>query len=76
MKTFQGSLFFAAASLALLLPSPQGRSQQPLPTDPLAAIQALSTANDDLLKRQEATLKDLVEMTDTAREVRIFARRG
>ena len=76
MKTFQGPLFFAAASLVLLLPSPHGRSQQPLPTDPLTAIQALSTASDDLLKRQEATLKDLSEMTDTAREARIFAKRG
>ena len=77
MKTIQGSLFFtAAAVLALLLPSPRARSQQPLPTDPLAAIQALSTANDDLLKRQEGTLKELSEMTDIANEVRIYSRRG
>ena len=69
-------LLLAAAALALFLPGPHGRSQQPLPTDPLAAIQALSTAEDDLLKRQEATLKDLSEMTDTAREARIFAKRG
>ena len=76
MKNLQNPFFFAAAALALFLPAPRGRSQQPLPTDPLAAIQALGTANDDLLKRQEATLKDLVEMTDTAREVRIFTKRG
>ena len=76
MKTFQGSLFFAAAALVLFLPAPHGGSQQRLTTDPLAAIQALGTANDDLLKRQEATLKDLSEMTDTAREARIFAKRG
>ena len=69
-------LFLAAAALTLLLPAPHGRSQQPLPLDPLAAIQALSTADDDLLKRQEATLKDLSEMTDTAREAKIFAKRG
>lgn len=76
MKNFRSPLIFAAAVLALCLPAPRSQSQQPLPTDPLAAIQALGTANDDLLKRQEATLKDLVEMTDTAREARIFARRG
>ena len=34
------------------------------------------TANDDLLKRQDATLKDLTEMTDTANEIRIYSRRG
>ncbi len=48
----------------------------PLPDDPLAAIQALQKANDDLLKRQDDTLKDLTDMTDTANEVRIFSRRG
>ena len=69
-------LFLTVAALALLLPAPHGQSQQPLPADPLSAIQALSTANDDLIKRQEATLKDLSEMTDTAREARIFAKRG
>ena len=76
MKTIHGPFFLAAAALALLLPAPRVHSQQALPTDPMAAIQTLSTANDDLLKRQEATLKDLSEMTDLANEVRIFARRG
>ena len=76
MKTIHSSLFLAAAVLALFLPAPRVHSQQPLPADPLAAIQALSTANDDLLKRQEATLKDLSEMTDLANEVRIFSKRG
>ncbi len=48
----------------------------PAATDPLTAIQALQTANEDLLKRQDATLKDLTEMTDQANEIRIFSRRG
>ena len=69
-------LFLGAATLALLLPAPRGQSQQSSPADPLAAIQALDAANEDLLKRQEATLKDLSEMTDVAREAKIFARRG
>ena len=51
-------------------------SQVVAPVDPLATIQALQTTNDDLLKRQEATLKDLSDMTDTAREVRILSKRG
>ena len=76
MKKLQGSLFIAAAAPAMFLPAPRSHSQQPLPTDPLAAIQALSTANEDFLKRQEATLKDLSDMTDTAREVRLFSKRG
>lgn len=76
MKTVNTSFLIAAAALAVLLPTRHIESQTVAPADPLAAIQALQTANDDLIKRQEATLKDLTDMTDTAREVRIFARRG
>ncbi len=48
----------------------------PASTDPMTELQDLQTANDDLLKRQDATLKDLSDMTDQANEVRIFSRRG
>ena len=67
-----------AVVLAVGLPSSQVRSQLLVPNagDPLTQLQALGTANDDLLKRQEATLKELTDLTDTAREVRIFSRRG
>ena len=69
--------FVAALVLAVGLPSSNVRSQLLAPaTDPLIQIQTLGTANDDLLKRQEATLKELTDMTDTAREVRIYSRRG
>ncbi len=76
MKYVNVPLFCVVAALALLLPAPCLRSQLAVPTDPLATIQAMETANDDLLKRQDATLKDLSDMTDTAREVRILAKRG
>ena len=76
MKSFHFSPFLVAAAFAVLLPVSRIESQQVAPADPLAAIQALGTANDDLLKRLEATLKDLSDMTDTAREVRILARRS
>ena len=76
MKSLNLSMFVVAAALAVLLPAARIESQVVAPADPLAAIQALQTANDDLIKRQEATLKDLSDMTDTAREVRILARRG
>ena len=36
----------------------------------------MQTANDDLIKRQEATLADLAEITETANQVRIFSKRG
>ena len=71
---------FPAAVLALaalLTPSASVRSQlAPLPNDPGAALQSLQQTNADLLKRQEATLKELEALTTEAREARIFARRG
>ncbi len=76
MKLLRLPPLFVAAAFAVLLPVAHIESQTVAPADPLAAIQALQTANDDLLKRQDATLKDLSDMTDTAREVRIFSKRG
>ncbi len=77
MKTSLPVLALFTFVLVLSLPATRIQSQLALPpTDPLATMQALQTANEDLLKRQEATLKELTEMTDTANEVRIFSRRG
>ncbi len=77
MKTTSYFLLLLVALLVCALPSNRLQSQAlPPPADPLTAIQALQTANDDLIKRQEATLKDLSDMTDAAREAKIFARRG
>ena len=76
MKT---NFFYLASGLvlALLLPSSQGRSQLALPpADPLVLLQTMQKNNDDLLKRQETTLKDLADLTEAARQVRIFSKRG
>ena len=77
MKSLSTPLAFAAVLLALLLPSAQIRSQlAPLPDDPLSALQVLQKANDDLLKRQDDTLKALTDATATANEIRIYGHRG
>lgn len=75
MKT---SLLLFAALAAMALPCAQVRSQAllPAPGDPLVTLQALIKANDDLLKRQETSFNDLVELTSSAREARIFSKRG
>ncbi len=66
-----------AAALLAALPSSRLLSQAaPFPTEPLAALQTLQTTNDDLIKRQEGTLKDLSDATDDAREMRIYSKRG
>ena len=77
MKLFSSPLIYVAVLLALLLPSAQMRSQlAPLPDDPLSALQVLQKTNDDLLKRQDDTLKALTDATTTANTIRIFTRRG
>lgn len=72
------SLLFLAAFAAMALPCAQLRSQAllPAPADPVAALQALLKTNEELLKRQEASLAELVELTSTARDARIFSKRG
>ena len=77
MKITPSPILLAVAVLVCTLPSARLNSQAvPLPAEPLAALQTLQTANDDLIKRQEATLKDLSDITDDARELRIFSKRG
>ena len=69
-------LYCAGAALALALPSSHVRSQAVAPADPVAALQALETANEDLLKRQDDTSQDLTDMTATAQEIRLYVSRG
>ena len=78
MKTLSLLPMVAAAAFTLLLPSSQVQSQTaaPFPDDPLTALQVLQKGNDDLLKRQDDTLKTLTDLTATANEIRIFSRRG
>ena len=77
MKSFSRLSAVVAVLLALLLPSARTHSQiAPLPDDPLAALQVLEKANDDLLKRQDDSLKSLTELSNAANEIRVFSRRG
>ena len=77
MKLSYPFLALAAVATTLSLPAASSHSQlAPAAVDPVTELQALQTANDDLLKRQDATLKDLTDMTDTANEIRIFSRRN
>jgi hypothetical protein len=42
----------------------------------IKALQAMKTANDEILKQQAATLERLDEMEKAAQEIRIFTKRG
>ena len=42
----------------------------------LQAIQAMKAANDEILKRQAATLLQLEEMEKAAEQIKIYSKRG
>lgn len=74
MKT--SFLFLVAAALALPCSGVRSQALLPPPGDPSVTLQTLIKANDELLKRQEASFNELVELTGAAREARIFSKRG
>jgi len=42
----------------------------------LQALQAMKTANDEILKRQASTLLQLEEMEKAAEQIKIYSKRG
>ena len=42
----------------------------------IQTLERIKSANDDVLKRQEATLRQLDEMQQAAEELKIFSKRG
>ena len=78
MNSFSKLPLLIAILFALACCPPRELHSQlaPLPDDPLAALQVLQKANDDLLKRQDDSLKSLTELTNAANEIRVFSRRG
>jgi hypothetical protein len=42
----------------------------------IQTLERIKSANDDVLKRQEATLRQLEEMQQAAEELKIFSKRG
>lgn len=65
------------AIVLLALPAGHIHSQAPSPAgDPVADLQAVSAANEDLLKRQADNIAELKDMIDTAHQLRIFTKRS
>jgi hypothetical protein len=76
---FPQSLRFPLLVAIVLLALPAGhvRSQAPAAgDDAVTALQTLSTANEDLLKRQADNISELKDMIDTANQLRIFSKRS
>jgi hypothetical protein len=64
--------------------TPAAKTQSPVATavtttstqTTLKALQAIKTANEELLKQQAATLQKLEEMEKAANELRVYTKRG
>lgn len=72
------SLAILCAAAVIWLPCATLRSQlAPAPVgDALADLQAVQKGNDELLKRQAATVEQLNQLIDAAKQARIMSKRG
>ena len=76
------SIFAAVAIFTADAQSPTPTSVQPVATDTesipaaIKLLQELKTANEEVLKKQEATLQALEELQKAADEIKIFSKRS
>ncbi|MBS0658661.1 MAG: hypothetical protein JSR82_10505 [Verrucomicrobia bacterium] len=75
MKSRFSLLALAGAVAVCLLPSGQVQSQVP-GMDVFTALQDLVQKNDQLIKRQEETLKTVEDLMTEAKQARIMSKRG
>lgn len=75
MKTLFTLPIIAAAAVLLLFSPVNSTSQAPQP-EALAALQKMKEENTKLLERQKATLEQLSELEEAARQTKIFASRS
>jgi len=68
----------ALSSPAIVSPTPKAAPAVDSDSLPLAIkmLQEMKTANEEMLKKQEATLQQLDELQKAADEVKIFSKRG
>ena len=78
MNTRPTRLLAVLALLALLvvLPSAQVQSQTPVGVEVIDMLQQIAGRNQEILQKQEQTIRDLDEILESARQARIFSKRG
>ena len=65
----------ATATTAAPTPIPVAKDSEPNPIA-MRMLQQMKTANEDVLKKQEATLQRLDEIQKAAEQLKIFSKRG
>ncbi len=75
MKSRLSALLVLSAAVALL-PSSRVQSQIAPAVDVFKILEGVAQKNDELLKKQDETLKTLEDILSEARQARIFSKRG
>ena len=75
-RLLRTSAFLGLIALFVALPSAQVRSQSAIPADVFDALTQLAARNQDILQKQEETIRSLDDALNEARQAKIFTKRG
>jgi hypothetical protein len=75
-RLLRSSAFLGLIALFVALPSSQVRSQTAVPPDVFDALVQLAARNQDILQKQEDTIRSLEDTLNEARQAKSFSKRG
>ena len=75
-RLLRTSAFLGLIALFVALPSSDVRSQTAVPPDVFDALVQLAARNQEILQKQEDTIRSLEDTLSEARQAKIFSKRG
>jgi hypothetical protein len=75
-RYFRGLLFAAAIAIFVTLPSTEVRSQTAVSSGVFDALTQLAARNQEILQKQEDTIRALDDVLQEAKQAKIFSKRG
>jgi len=75
-RFFRSFAFLALLALLVALPSSQVHSQVSIPPDVYDSLTQLAARNQEILQKQEDTIRALEDALNEARQAKIFSKRG
>lgn len=68
--------FVAPIALLVALPSAQVQSQTAVPQEVFDALMQVAARNQEILQKQDETIRSLDDILNEARQAKIFSKRG
>lgn len=68
--------FVGLVALLVALPSAQVRSQTTVPQEVFDALMQIAARNQEILQKQEESIRSLDDILNEARQAKIFSKRG